>query len=124
MLRPFCDLMSAKDEKTVAVVLDGVHNILLAAEKLGETDKVRRHGVPEQSVGWQCSCRNAGLLTIVDLVDFQILVDQPLNHDDTKDMMYQLKFSFFLSCHHACLQVSLDNISVKYQQILLPYGSF
>ena len=32
--------MSAKDEKTVAVVLDGVHNILLAAEKLGETDKV------------------------------------------------------------------------------------
>ena len=40
MLRPFCDLMSAKDEKTVAVVLDGVHNILLAAEKLGETDKV------------------------------------------------------------------------------------
>jgi len=40
VLRPFCDLMSAKDEKTVAVVLDGVHNILLAAEKLGETDKV------------------------------------------------------------------------------------
>ena len=32
--------MSAKDEKTVAVVLDGVHNILLAAEKLGETEKV------------------------------------------------------------------------------------
>ena len=120
MLRPFCDLMSAKDEKTVAVVLDGVHNILLAAEKLGETDKVRRHGVPEQSVGWQCCCRNAGLLTIVDLVDFQILVDQPLNHDDTKDKAQ----IFFLSCHHACLQVSLDNISVKYQQILLPYGSF
>jgi len=40
VLRPFCDLMAAKDEKTVAVVLDGVHNILLAAEKLGETEKV------------------------------------------------------------------------------------
>ena len=37
MLRSYCD---HKDEKTLAVVLDKVHNILLDAEKLGETDKV------------------------------------------------------------------------------------
>ena len=40
MLKPFCDLLAAKDDKTVGVVLDGVTNILATAEKLGETDKV------------------------------------------------------------------------------------
>ena len=42
MLKPFCDLLAAKDDKTVGVVLDGVSNILATAEKLGETDKVGR----------------------------------------------------------------------------------
>ena len=40
VLKPFCDLLAAKDDKTVGVVLDGVSNILATAEKLGETDKV------------------------------------------------------------------------------------
>ena len=40
VLKPFCDLLAAKDDKTVGVVLDGVANILATAEKLGETDKV------------------------------------------------------------------------------------
>merc|ERR1711936_1494661 len=40
VLKPFCDLLAAKDDKTVGVVLDGIANILATAEKLGETDKV------------------------------------------------------------------------------------
>ncbi len=40
VLSPFCDLLSAKDDKTVSVVLDGVTNILMAADRLGEADKV------------------------------------------------------------------------------------
>jgi len=40
VLKPFTDLLAAKDDKTVSVVLDGVKNILTTAEKLGETDKV------------------------------------------------------------------------------------
>jgi len=40
VLKPFCDLLAAKDDKTVSVVLDGVSNILSTAEKLGEADKV------------------------------------------------------------------------------------
>jgi len=40
VLKPFCDLLAAKDDKVVNVVLDGVSNILATAEKLGETDKV------------------------------------------------------------------------------------
>ena len=40
VLKPFCDLLAAKDDKTVSVVLDGVSNILSTAEKLSETDKV------------------------------------------------------------------------------------
>merc|ERR1711971_360878 len=40
VLKPFCDLLAAKDDKTVGVVLDGVANILATAEKLGESDKV------------------------------------------------------------------------------------
>jgi len=40
VLKPFTDLLAAKDDKTVNVVLDGVTNILSTAEKLGETEKV------------------------------------------------------------------------------------
>merc|ERR1711864_62369 len=40
VLKPFCDLLAAKDDKTVGVVLDGIANILTTAEKLAETDKV------------------------------------------------------------------------------------
>jgi len=40
VLKPFCDLLAAKDDKTVGVVLDGIANILTTAEKLNETDKV------------------------------------------------------------------------------------
>merc|ERR1712058_54844 len=40
VLKPFCDLLAAKDDKTVGVVLDGIANILATADKLGETDKV------------------------------------------------------------------------------------
>eukprot|EP00088_Acartia_fossae_P071179 TRINITY_DN9719_c0_g1_i2.p1 TRINITY_DN9719_c0_g1~~TRINITY_DN9719_c0_g1_i2.p1 ORF type:complete len:523 (+),score=111.48 TRINITY_DN9719_c0_g1_i2:39-1607(+) len=40
ILKPFTDLLAAKDDKTIKVVLDGIANILATAEKLGETDKV------------------------------------------------------------------------------------
>jgi len=40
VLKPFTDLLAAKDDKTVSVVLDGISNILGTAEKLGETEKV------------------------------------------------------------------------------------
>jgi importin subunit alpha-2 len=40
VLKPFCDLLVAKDDKTVNVVLDGITNILSTADKLGESDKV------------------------------------------------------------------------------------
>jgi len=40
VLKPFTDLLVAKDDKTVNVVLDGIANIMTTAEKLGETDKV------------------------------------------------------------------------------------
>ena len=39
-LKPLCDLLTARDEKAVQVVLDGLHNILAAAEKIGELDKI------------------------------------------------------------------------------------
>ena len=35
-----CDLLDASDERTVCVILDGINNILAAAEKQGEVDKV------------------------------------------------------------------------------------
>ena len=38
-MKPFCDLLAAKDG-TLGVVLDGIANILATAEKLQETDKV------------------------------------------------------------------------------------
>merc|ERR1719187_1663432 len=40
VLKPFCALLAAKDDKTVSVVLDGISNILATAQKLEETDKV------------------------------------------------------------------------------------
>merc|ERR1739844_116055 len=39
-LKPMCDLLDASDERTVYVILDGINNILAAAEKQGEVDKV------------------------------------------------------------------------------------
>ena len=39
-LKPMCDLLDASDERTVCVILDGINNILAAAEKQGEVDKV------------------------------------------------------------------------------------
>lgn len=39
-LKPMCNLLNSKDWKTVVVVLDGLANILNAAFKLGEAEKV------------------------------------------------------------------------------------
>ncbi|KAL1494355.1 hypothetical protein ABEB36_009967 [Hypothenemus hampei] len=39
-IKPMCNLLNSKDYKTVSVVLDGLNNILLAAQKLGEAEKV------------------------------------------------------------------------------------
>ncbi|CAG9853980.1 unnamed protein product [Phyllotreta striolata] len=39
-LKPLCNLLNSKDYKTVLVVLDGLNNILSAAQKLGEPEKV------------------------------------------------------------------------------------
>lgn len=40
VLGPFCELLDSQEPKLVQIVLDGVSNILQAAEKLEETDKV------------------------------------------------------------------------------------
>lgn len=40
VLAPFCKLLEAKEWKTVLVVLDGLTNILNAAEKMGEVERV------------------------------------------------------------------------------------
>ncbi|XP_068979701.1 importin subunit alpha [Bombus flavifrons] len=40
VLGPFCNLLEAKDWKTIIVVLDGLSNICSAAEKMGEVDRV------------------------------------------------------------------------------------
>lgn len=40
MLAPFCNLLEAKDWKTIIVVLDGLTNIFNAAEKMGEIERV------------------------------------------------------------------------------------
>ncbi|XP_054002206.1 importin subunit alpha [Hylaeus anthracinus] len=40
VLVPFCNLLAAKDWKTVVVVLDGLTNIMNAAEKMGEVERV------------------------------------------------------------------------------------
>ncbi|ENN81701.1 hypothetical protein YQE_01907, partial [Dendroctonus ponderosae] len=39
-IKPMCNLLNSKDYKIVSVVLNGLDNILSAAHKLGETDKV------------------------------------------------------------------------------------
>ena len=39
-LKPMCDLLDANDERTVCVILDGIMNILSAAQKQGEVEKV------------------------------------------------------------------------------------
>ena len=40
-MKPFCDLLAAKDG-TTGVVLDGIANILTTAEKLQEMDEVAK----------------------------------------------------------------------------------
>ena len=42
-IAPMCALLEAKDPKTVLVVLDGIANILAAAEKMNELEKVSLH---------------------------------------------------------------------------------
>ena len=42
-IAPMCALLDAKDAKTILVVLDGVANVLAAAEKMGELEKVSMH---------------------------------------------------------------------------------
>lgn len=39
-LPPFCNLLEAKDWSVIIVVLDGLTNILHAAEKIGQMDRV------------------------------------------------------------------------------------
>jgi importin subunit alpha-2 len=44
VIPPLCALLEAKeDSKTILVVLDGLANILAAAEKMGELEKVSLH---------------------------------------------------------------------------------
>ena len=43
VLQPMCALLEVKDAKTVLVILDGLANILAAAEKMNELDKVTLH---------------------------------------------------------------------------------
>jgi importin subunit alpha-2 len=42
-IAPLCTLLEAKEPKTILVVLDGLANILAAAEKMGELEKVSLH---------------------------------------------------------------------------------
>ncbi|XP_072392047.1 importin subunit alpha-5-like [Diabrotica undecimpunctata] len=39
-LKPMCNLINSKDQKTVLVVLDGLNNILNAANKMGQVEKI------------------------------------------------------------------------------------
>lgn len=46
ILKPFCDLMTSKDARCVLVILSGLKNLLVLADKRGFTDKfvtVRQH---------------------------------------------------------------------------------
>lgn len=40
VLPPFCNLLEAKDWNIIIVVLDGLTNILHAAQKMGEVDRL------------------------------------------------------------------------------------
>ena len=40
VIKPFCDLITAKDNMDVGFVCEGIANILATAEKLNETDKI------------------------------------------------------------------------------------
>ena len=48
--KPFCDLLTAKDEKTVNAVLYDIANILATAEQMNETDKV---AIMDEKCGWR-----------------------------------------------------------------------
>jgi len=41
VIKPICDLLSARDAKLVKVLLDGLCNILLVAEKVGQLEQAR-----------------------------------------------------------------------------------
>lgn len=41
IIKPMCDLLTAKDPKLVKVLLDGLCNILLVAEKVGQLEQAR-----------------------------------------------------------------------------------
>ena len=51
VLKPFCDLLAAKDDKTVCVVLDGLTNILATAEILEELVMVDLVDMVEEAGG-------------------------------------------------------------------------
>lgn len=40
VLAPFCNLLEAKDWKTIIVVLDGLTNICNAADRMGEVERI------------------------------------------------------------------------------------
>jgi len=43
VIKPICDLLGAKDPKLIKVLLDGLCNILLVAEKVGQLEQARLH---------------------------------------------------------------------------------
>jgi len=43
VIKPICDLLVTKDPKLIKVLLDGLCNILLVAEKVGQLEQARIH---------------------------------------------------------------------------------
>lgn len=43
VIKPICDLLTTKDPKLIKVLLDGLCNILLVAEKVGQLEQARIH---------------------------------------------------------------------------------